>query len=410
MPQDRGATAEMKDQPFVTSEEAANRLQYSTQHVRRLLREGKLTGEKVGRDWIVHQASVSKHLSLRENFTLQFDEAEGDTGALTTAEQHEHIDADLTVEEILSGGEPSLEMKRLAKKLAWGNGQAPKDTSHRVFCGDAREMNELPDESVHLIVTSPPYFNLVDYEELSQTAGQLGSLESYENFLDELDKVWRRCLDLLVPGGRMCVVVGDVCVSRRQAGRHYVLPLHADIGTRTRSIGFDYLTPIYWSKIANMATEAGGSARFLGKPYEPNAIIKNDVEYVLLLRKPGGYRKPTKVQRALSVLDADDHRRWFRSVWTDIRGESRSAGHPAPYPPELARRLIKMFSFVNDTVLDPFWGTGSTTQAAVEAARSSIGYEIEPGYISMGRERLQQLDSAVVPPRFEFPSLSGSER
>lgn len=168
------------------------------------------------------------------------------------------------------------------------------------------------------------------------------------------------------------------------------------------NIGFDYLTPIYWSKIANMATEVGGSARFLGKPYEPNAIIKNDVEYILLLRKPGGYRRPTNVQRALSLLDAEDHRRWFRSVWSDIRGESRKAGHPAPYPVELARRLIMMFSFVSDTVLDPFWGTGSTSCAAIKAARSSVGYEIERGYLDIGRDRLRQLDSSVVRPRLEF--------
>jgi modification methylase len=297
-------------------------------------------------------------------------------------------------------------MKRLAKKLAWENGAAPSSTTHRIIEGDAREMSELEPGSVQLVVTSPPYFDLIDYEDTSETDGQLGNLTDYDTFLSELDKVWRRCFELLTPGGRLCVVVGDVCVSRRQAGRHFVLPLHADISRRCMEIGFDYLTPIYWSKIANMATEVGGSARFLGKPYEPNAIIKNDVEYILLLRKPGAYRKPTNAQRALSLLDPEDHRRWFRSVWSDIRGESRKAGHPAPFPVELARRLIMMFSFVGDTVLDPFWGTGSTTYAAVKAARSSVGYEIERGYLEIGRDRLRQLDSTVVPPRLEFVTRS----
>jgi site-specific DNA-methyltransferase (adenine-specific) len=202
----------------------------------------------------------------------------------------------------------------------------------------------------------------------------------------------------------MCVVVGDVCLSRREAGRHQVLPLHADIATRCRDIGFDYLTPILWSKIANVTTEVDGPARFLGKPYEPNGIIKNDVEYILFLRKPGGYREPTTMQRALSLLDPEEHRKWYRSIWTDIGGESRTLGHPAPFPTELAYRLIKMFSFVGDTVLDPFWGTGSTTAAAIKSVRSSIGIEIEPEYLQTGRERLSQTE-ALTPARISFPDL-----
>jgi modification methylase len=387
---------------FITTDEAAAQLRYTPQHVRRLIRDGKLRGQKVGRDWVVEEGSVQRHQAVKENFSLPFDgreTAEYDVGEEVAAE-------DLTVDEILSGREPSLGMKRLAKKLAWENGDAPSSTTHRIIEGDAREMSELEPGAVQLVVTSPPYFDLIDYEDTSETDGQLGNLTDYDTFLSELDKVWRRCFELLTPGGRLCVVVGDVCVSRRQAGRHFVLPLHADISRRCMEIGFDYLTPIYWSKIANMATEVGGSARFLGKPYEPNAIIKNDVEYILLLRKPGAYRKPTNAQRALSLLDPEDHRRWFRSVWSDIRGERRKAGHPAPFPVELARRLVMMFSFVGDTVLDPFWGTGSTTYAAVKAARSSVGYEIERGYLEIGRDRLRQLDSTVIPPRLEFVTRS----
>jgi len=309
----------------------------------------------------------------------------------------------LSVDEIMSGGEPSVELKRLAKRAAWANGEAPQETLHSLYLGDARKMRELDGKAVDLVVTSPPYFDLVDYEGADVKA-QLGNLDDYTQFLDELDKVWRRCFELLTPGGRMCVVVGDVCVSRREAGRHHVLPLHADISSRCRAIGFDYLTPILWYKIANMATEVGGSARFLGKPYEPNAIIKNDVEYILLLRKPGSYRNPTNAQRALSLLEAEEHRRFFRALWDDVRGESRKRGHPAPFPAEIAYRLITMFSFVGDTVLDPFWGTGSTTIGAIQASRSSVGYEIEPTYLGIGRGRLQQLDAASVPARVTFPN------
>lgn len=307
------------------------------------------------------------------------------------------------VEEIMVGGEPSIESKRRAKKIAWENGLPPDETLHRIHLGDGRRMGGIGKQKVHVVVTSPPYFNLVDYEGATPDS-QLGALQDYGAFLNELDQVWRRCFELLVPGGRMCVVVGDVCLSRRQAGRHRVLPLHADIAGRCREIGFDYLTPILWSKIANITTESGGAARFLGKPYEPNGIIKNDVEYILLLRKPGGYRKPTPAQRALSLLEPEQHDRWYRSVWTDIRGESRDRGHPAPFPEELAFRLISMFSFVGDTVLDPFWGTGTTTAAAIRAVRSSIGYEIENRYVRIGRERFAQLSTGPVVPRFEFVS------
>jgi DNA modification methylase len=269
-------------------------------------------------------------------------------------------------------------------------------TQHQIYLGDARDMKELSnDESIHLVVCSPPYWTLKEYD---GGAGdlQLGHVKDYETFHDELDKVWKRCFDLLVPGGRLCVVVGDVCLPRRQVGRHLVMPLHADISVRCRRIGFDYLTPILWYKIANASTEVeGNGAPFLGKPYEPNAIIKNDVEYILQLRKPGAYRKPTSEQRTLSMIDKTSHAKWFRSFWADVPGASRFLGHPAPYPAELAYRLIRMFSFVGDTVLDPFLGTGTTTEAAILANRSSIGYEIEEKYLNIVKNRFRQLEAGA---------------
>jgi modification methylase len=284
--------------------------------------------------------------------------------------------------------EPSILAKFAAKKKAWAKQPAILDSQHRIYLGDARKMADLgTDPAVHLIITSPPYFNLIKYPD--RPAGQLGNLSDYRAFLSELRQVWQRCFELLHAGGRLCVVVGDVCVSRKDGGRHYLLPLHADISRDCMDIGFDYLNPIMWSKIANASTEvAGNGATFLGKPYEPNAVIKNNVEYILIFRKPGAYRTPTKEQRELSIIEKPDHQKWFRQFWTDIPGQSRWRGHPAPYPEELPFRLISMFSFVGDTILDPFWGTGSTTEAAVKAHRSSVGYEIEPAYLQMGRERL----------------------
>lgn len=303
-------------------------------------------------------------------------------------------EARVAVQQMLDGIEPSIGLKRRAKQRAWGNGMRPSPTVHRVYKADARTMPGMGDQDAHLVVTSPPYFNLVEYEtEVGDR--QLGNWGDYQTFLDALDEVWRKCFERLVLGGRMCVVVGDVCVARRKGGRHHVIPLHADISVRCRKIGFDYLTPVIWSKIANASTEVGGSNRFLGKPSEPNGIIKNDIEYILMFRKPGKYRKPSPVQRVLSVLDDQDHDLGYRSFWTDIKGEQRKDGHPAPFPVELAERLITLFSFVGDTVLDPFWGRGSTTVAAIRAWRSSIGYEIEPRFVDLGRKRIEGMKSDV---------------
>jgi site-specific DNA-methyltransferase (adenine-specific) len=167
------------------------------------------------------------------------------------------------------------------------------------------------------------------------------------------------------------------------------MPLHADIQVRSRSLRLDCLTPILWNKIANGVTEAqGNGAGFYGKPYQPGAIIKNDIEYILFLRKGGQYRSPSTLQRALSMLTKDEMQAWMRSTWSDIKGESTRRGHPAPFPTALAERLIKMFSFAGDTVLDPFSGTGSTALAALNAGRNSLSNEIEPKYHRLAEQRL----------------------
>jgi modification methylase len=260
-------------------------------------------------------------------------------------------------------------------------------TTHLLHRGDARNLSWVPDESIHLVVTSPPYWTLKEYEPHQH---QLGAIADYEQFLIELDKVWSECLRVLAPGGRICCVVGDVCVSRKKAGRHYVMPLHADIMVRSRKIGLDSLTPILWFKIANGATEAeGNGAGFYGKPYQPGSIIKNDFEYILFLRKGGSYRSPSPIQKALSMLSKPEMQSWLRTSWTDIKGESTRKGHPAPFPSELAERLIRLFSFAGDTILDPFLGTGSTSLAAMACGRNSIGNEVDPTYIRMAKERLK---------------------
>ena len=259
-----------------------------------------------------------------------------------------------------------------------------RETSHAILQGDARAaLRQVADASVHLIVTSPPYWSLKRYEDVP---GQLGHIEDYEAFLGELAKVWQEAYRVLVPGGRLVVVVGDVAVARRKFGRHLVFPLHADIQVLCRKIGFDNLNPILWYKIANATLEVQNGSSFLGKPYEPNAIIKTDIEYILMQRKPGGYRKPTAEQRELSRIPKELFNRWFRQIWDDLPGAS-TRHHPAPYPLELAERLVRMFSFVGDVVLDPFMGTATTLIAAARWGRNSLGVEVSPEYVALASTR-----------------------
>jgi DNA modification methylase len=260
-------------------------------------------------------------------------------------------------------------------------------TRHDLFNADSRRLDFIADDSVHLVLTSPPYWTLKEYREHPD---QLGEIEDYELFLDELDIVWRHCLRVLVPGGRLICVVGDVCLSRRKnGGEHTVLPLHASIQERCRALGYANLAPIIWHKIANAKYEAeGNGGGFLGKPYEPNAVIKNDIEFILMERKTGGYRSPSVATRVLSVVPAERHKLWFQQIWTGVTGASTKQ-HPAPYPIELAERLVRMFSFVGDTVLDPFMGTGTTAVAAALWGRNSIGVEVDPEYFKMSEDRIR---------------------
>jgi modification methylase len=267
------------------------------------------------------------------------------------------------------------------------DGQRPIEdipTTHRLIQGDARDLSFLADESVHLVLTSPPYWTLKRYND---SEAQLGHVKEYEQFLGALNVVWHEVFRVLVPGGRLVCVVGDVCLSRRDNnGRHTVVPLHADICVQCRKIGYDNLNPIIWHKISNASYEVSNGSKFLGKPYEPNAIIKNDIEFILMQRKPGGYRKPTEEQRKLSMIPKDKFDKWFQQFWT-ITGAS-TKDHPAPYPLELAARLVQMFSFTGDTVLDPFCGTATTMIAALKYGRNSIGVEVDTEYCKMSTSRL----------------------
>ena len=280
--------------------------------------------------------------------------------------------------------------KQLLKKIENSIQQIP--TNHTFIQGDSRNEKQLSPNSVHLVITSPPYWTLKRYKD---SDGQLGHITIYKEFLNEIDKVWKNCFDALVSGGRLVCVVGDVCLSRKKNnGEHTVVPLHASIQEHCREIGYNNLAPIIWYKISNASYEVEGNSRFFGKPYEPNCVVKNDIEYLLMERKPNGYRKPTYESRLLSVISDENHKKWFQQIWFGITGAS-TKNHPAPFPMKLAERLVRMFSFVGDTVYDPFMGTGTTNLAAAKWGRNSIGVEIEPEYYGYALSRINKVGSNI---------------
>lgn len=260
-------------------------------------------------------------------------------------------------------------------------------TAHTLVNGDARDLSFIPSESVGLVVTSVPYADLIRYD--GGGDAQLGDMQDYEAFLDELDRVWAEISRVLMPGGRMACVVGDVLRSRKLHGRHHVLPLAADIAVRSRRHGLDALTPIQWDKVGNVGFEQGGRGR-LGRPGMPNQIIQAQSETILMLRRPG-YRSPSSRQIETSRLTPAEEAAWLRHRWDDIPGQRRARdGHPAPYPLEIATRLVRLFSFAEDVVLDPFAGSFTTTLAAMNTGRSSIGVEISDRYFGMGLDRVER--------------------
>ena len=315
------------------------------------------------------------------------------TLAAPKAEKVEQVDlGDFLPQELRDLGDLQTAIPRIAKDAVLltliKKAVETVPTRHTLIHGDARKCLRNIVAPVHLVITSPPYWTLKEYRD---TPGQLGHVVDYDAFIFELDHVWERCFDLLVPGGRLVCVVGDVCLSRRKnEGRHTVVPLHSTIQEHCRKIGYDNLSPIIWHKIANAAYEVeNGGGGFLGKPYEPNAVIKNDIEFILMQRKPGGYRQPTGAARILSVISGEDYQSWFQQIWTGLTGAS-TKHHPAPYPVELAERLIRMFSFVGDTVLDPFMGTGTTALAASKWGRNSVNVEIDEYYLADAERRLRK--------------------
>lgn len=260
----------------------------------------------------------------------------------------------------------------------------PMPAEARIYLADSRTMAELADESVHLVVTSPPYWHLKDYG----VKGQIGYGQSLHEYLRDLSRVWRECWRVLKPGRRLCINVGDHFARAALYGRYRVIPLHAEIIAQCETLGFDYMGAIIWRKKTTMRP-TGGAVVMGSFPYPPNGIVEVDYEFVLLFRKPGqrSVREPVPpAARQASRLSREEWKEFFSGHW-EFAGE-RQVMHEAMFPEELPRRLIRMFSFVGETVLDPFLGSGTTVKVALELGRNAIGYEIQPACVPIICQRL----------------------
>ena len=253
-------------------------------------------------------------------------------------------------------------------------------TAHKVIIGDARTMPELDDQSVQLVVTSPPYWQIKDYG----SPEQIGFVDEYEDYIASLNQVWDECLRVLAPGCRLCINVGDQFARAATYGRYKVIPIRTEIIKHCESRGLDYMGAVIWQKVTTCRT-TGGAVIMGSYPYPRNGCIKIDYEFVLLFKKQGRPPKPSPEAKEASRLTKDEWNEYFYGHW-NFPG-ARQNGHLAMFPEELPRRLIRMFSFVGDTVLDPFLGSGTTTLAAANLDRNSVGYEINPDFIPMIKEK-----------------------
>jgi DNA modification methylase len=256
-------------------------------------------------------------------------------------------------------------------------------------------MSELPDTSIHLALTSPPYWQLKDYG----SDNQIGFHDSYENYINNLNLVWKECYRVLHDGCRLCVNIGDQFARSVYYGRYKVIPIREEIIKFCENIGFDYMGAIIWQKVTTSNT-TGGGVQMGSYPYPRNGILKLDYEFILVFKKLGDAPKPTKENKELSKMTAEEWNTFFAGHW-NFSGTKQDK-HMAMFPEELPRRLIKMFAFVGDTVLDPFAGSGTTNLAAKNLRRNSIGYEINPEFIPVIKSKLEINQKEIQETSYEF--------
>jgi len=254
-------------------------------------------------------------------------------------------------------------------------------TNHKIIIGDSRNMVGLQDKSVHLIITSPPYWQLKDYG----AADQIGFNDSYEDYINNLNLVWKECFRVLNDGCRLCIDIGDQFARSVYYGRYKIIPIRTEIIKFCETQGFDYMGAIIWQKTTTMNTTGG--ATIMGSfPYPRNGIIKLDYEFILIFKKLGETPIVSREIKEKSKMSKEEWNQYFTGHW-NFNGAKQDK-HLAMYPEELPKRLIKMFSFVGDTVLDPFLGSGTTTLAAKNLNRNSVGFEINKKFLPIIKEKI----------------------
>lgn len=268
-------------------------------------------------------------------------------------------------------------------------------TIHKIIHGDSRQMNLLADKSIHLVITSPPYWQLKDYG----AENQIGFHESYESYINNLNLVWKECYRVLHPGCRLCINIGDQFARSVYYGRYKVIPIRTEIIKFCETIGFDYMGAVIWQKVTTCNTTGG--ATIMGSfPYPRNGILKLDYEFILLFKKQGVPPTPTKEQKELSIITKDEWNTYFSGHW--YFAGAKQDGHIAMFPEELPMRLIKMFSFSGETILDPFLGSGTTSLAARNLGRNSVGYEINQDFIPVVKDKLNVGKSDLAATEYIF--------
>jgi len=268
-------------------------------------------------------------------------------------------------------------------------------THHKILNSDSRLMSEIDNQSVHLVITSPPYWQLKDYE----SPGQIGYHDDYETYINNLNLVWKECYRVLHPGCRLCINIGDQFARSVYYGRYKVIPIREEIIKFCETVGFDYMGAIIWQKVTTSNT-TGGGVQMGSYPYPRNGILKIDYEFILIFKKLGEAPKPSKEIKEESKLTPEEWNTFFASHW-NFSG-ARQDNHIAMFPEELPKRLIKMFSFVGDIVLDPFTGSGTTNLAAKNLERNSIGIEVNPDNIKKIQEKLNYTQNDIHGTTYEF--------
>ena len=254
-------------------------------------------------------------------------------------------------------------------------------TMHKIVFGDSRNMQSIKDKSVHLIITSPPYWQLKDYGSVNQ----IGYNDSYEDYINNLNLVWKECYRVLENGCRLCINIGDQFARAVYYGRYKVISIQSEIIKFCEAIGFDFMGDIIWQKKTTMNT-TGGASLMGSYPTPRNGIVSIDYEHILIFKKLGTPKKPTKEIKEASKLTKEEWKTYFNGHWNF--GGAKQDGHIAVFPEELPKRLIKMFAFIGDTVLDPFLGSGTTSLAAKNLERNSIGYEINKEFLPFIKKKL----------------------